>query len=414
MWIAARRPSSVRVGGIWMSTTATSGLWAPTLRRRSTASPAWPTTSKPASSSRRAMPSRKRAWSSPITIRTCGASRSERYSSGGGLPQRVHRRARQGLLRDEAERAGAPQERGDLLVRVRRGEDDPRRRLLPGQRRGNREAVHIGKVHVEQHRVGMERARCAQRRCAVARFADDRVAAILEQRPRELPESRMIVDHEHRPNHLDDAPNRRRAAQCGYPEIRRYFATARGAKTAISASDQATAPQMLSPAGAPSHSARIASTTTVIGLTSANWRSPSGIDSTGTNAAEMNVIGKISVKPTPLAASGDETDIPSSAKIHENAKPNSNSSPTPPRISGALASNEKPMTSPVPSRTAIESAFVATSASVRPASTEARAVGSERKRSIRPFVRSSARPSAVTKPPNAMFWTMIPGIRKSM
>ena len=53
------------------------------------------------------------------------------------------------------------------------------------------------------------------------------------------------------------------------------------------------------------------------------------------------------------------------------------------------------------------------SATVRPASTDARAVGSERKRSIRPFVMSSASPSAVTKPPKAMFWAMIPGIRKS-
>jgi hypothetical protein len=40
-------------------------------------------------------------------------------------------------------------------------------------------------------------------------------------------------------------------------------------------------------------------------------------------------------------------------------------------------------------------------------------MGSERKRSIRPFLRSSARPSAVTNPPKEMVWTMMPGIRKS-
>ena len=73
------------------------------------------------------------------------------------------------------------------------------------------------------------------------------------------------------------------------------------------------------PAGASSHSARIASTTTVTGFASANCSSPAGIDSTGTNAAEMNVIGKISVNPRPLAASGEDTLIPISAKIHENA-----------------------------------------------------------------------------------------------
>jgi hypothetical protein len=83
-------------------------------------------------------------------------------------------------------------------------------------------------------------------------------------------------------------------------------------------------------------------------------------------------------------------------------------------ISIALAWNENPMIRPVISRIMIERAFVTTSARVRPASTEAREVGSERNRSIRPLVRSSARPRAVTKPPNAVFWTMIPGIRKSM
>ena len=57
--------------------------------------------------------------------------------------------------------------------------------------------------------------------------------------------------------------------------------------------------------------------------------------------------------------------------------------------------------------------FVATSASVRPASTAERAIGSERKRSIRPLLRSSDSPIAVTNPPNDIVWTMIPGIRKS-
>ena len=55
----------------------------------------------------------------------------------------------------------------------------------------------------------------------------------------------------------------------------------------------------------------------------------------------------------------------------------------------------------------------ATSESVRPASTAERAIGSERKRSIRPLRRSSLSPIAVTKPPNAIDWVMIPGIRKS-
>jgi hypothetical protein len=43
--------------------------------------------------------------------------------------------------------------------------------------------------------------------------------------------------------------------------------------------------------------------------------------------------------------------------------------------------------------------FVTTSPSVRPVSSAERVIGSERNRSMSPFLRSSARPSAVTKPP---------------
>ena len=53
---AATRPSSVCVGGIRMSTIATSGRVSATRRRSSSAVPALPTTSKPASSSSRSEP----------------------------------------------------------------------------------------------------------------------------------------------------------------------------------------------------------------------------------------------------------------------------------------------------------------------------------------------------------------------
>ncbi len=76
---------------------------------------------------------------------------------------------------------------------------------------------------------------------------------------------------------------------------------------------------MLLPAGAPSHRARIASTTIVNGLTSANHCSTSGIESTGTNAELMKVSGKTAMKPTEFADSGDDTISPSHAKTHENA-----------------------------------------------------------------------------------------------
>ncbi len=73
------------------------------------------------------------------------------------------------------------------------------------------------------------------------------------------------------------------------------------------------------PAGAPTHSDRIASTTIVKGLTSANQRSAPGIDSVGTKAEEMNVSGNTAMKPIEFADSGEDTSIPSHAKTHENA-----------------------------------------------------------------------------------------------
>ena len=57
----------------------------------------------------------------------------------------------------------------------------------------------------------------------------------------------------------------------------------------------------------------------VNGLISANHCSAPGIDSTGTNADEMNVSGNTTMKPTEFAASGEDTSRPSSAKNHENA-----------------------------------------------------------------------------------------------
>ena len=56
---------------------------------------------------------------------------------------------------------------------------------------------------------------------------------------------------------------------------------------------------------------------TVTGLYSAKGCSQPGIESTGTNADEMNVIGKMIVKPYPFAASGEEARSPISANTHE-------------------------------------------------------------------------------------------------
>ena len=48
-----------------------------------------------------------------------------------------------------------------------------------------------------------------------------------------------------------------------------------------------------------------------------------------------------------------------------------------------------------------------------PTSTAERAIGSERNRSMMPFFRSSASPTAVVVAPKIAFWTKMPGIRNS-
>src|SRR4051794_10864764 len=69
IFAAATSPSSALPGGIRTSMTATSGVYERTLSRRSSASPARPTTTWPASSSSDEIPSRSSASSSATTTR---------------------------------------------------------------------------------------------------------------------------------------------------------------------------------------------------------------------------------------------------------------------------------------------------------------------------------------------------------
>jgi hypothetical protein len=91
----------------------------------------------------------------------------------------------------------------------------------------------------------------------------------------------------------------------------------------------------------------------------------------------------------------------------------SSSSAIPATISSASVPKRNPTASPTPIITTSCTTFVTMSASVRPVTTADRDIGRERKRSTSPFFRSSDSPSAVTKPPKTIDWTMIPGIRKS-
>jgi hypothetical protein len=69
----------------------------------------------------------------------------------------------------------------------------------------------------------------------------------------------------------------------------------------------------------------------------------------------------------------------------------------------------KPMSTPMASSSAIAQACLTRSATIRPASRENRAIGSDRSRSKKPFSRSVARPVAVFIVVNREFCTMMPG-----
>src|SRR5436190_2611609 len=169
---------------------------------------------------------------------------------------------------------------------------------------------------------------------------------------------------------------------------------------------QTTASQTSFPAGIPRKSARAASTIVVNGLCSAIGCSQLGIESTGTNAEETNVRGKRIVNPYAFEASGDDDERPMNANTHENAYPISRSSAIPATTSPTLLEKLNPTSSPTVNITTSWKMFVTTSPSVRPVSSAERVIGSERKRSISPFLTSSDRPSAVTKPPKTIDCTM--------
>src|SRR5205085_11064403 len=93
--------------------------------------------------------------------------------------------------------------------------------------------------------------------------------------------------------------------------------------------------------------------------------------------------------------SGVDEISPWNAYTHGIPYPNKRTRTKPATISAAFALNEKPTMKQTASIVASAITFIAMSLKVRPASTAERAMGSERKRSIRPLRRSSEMPSEV-------------------
>src|SRR3954462_1908008 len=156
---AARRPSSSLFGGIWTSTTATSGRWARARRRKSSALPVCATTSSPAPSRIRVIPSRRRTSSSPITTRT--GIRPTLLPLTGTGEKRAQQAAGKVVLRDEADGADGPGILVGRRVRVARGDHHARRPRQRGGDAGEGDAVSVREADVDQRGLGPQARRGA-------------------------------------------------------------------------------------------------------------------------------------------------------------------------------------------------------------------------------------------------------------
>src|SRR5256885_9560064 len=194
------------------STIATSGLCARTFRRRSSGSPAWATTSKPASSSRRTTPSRNRTESSAITTRMAGASLVD---EGG------YELARQVALRHEPARAAAAHERPEVGAVAARGEHDDGGRLHAGEPRRDVEPIQVGKVHVEQHELGVQLGRRLQRGGPALGLADHVEPLGLEEQAGARAERRVVVHDQDGMRHVTDSARNQGVCLYGYPYLPR-------------------------------------------------------------------------------------------------------------------------------------------------------------------------------------------------
>src|SRR4051794_8235947 len=156
---AARSPSSTLPGGIWTSTTATSGRWPRERRRKSSASPVCANTSKPASSSRRLMPSRRRTSSSPITTRTASGT-GQHYPPLRqpliGRQQTAQRRVCQLGLVKKGECAAATHVIRAGGIWIDRGQDNARSPRQGRELLRERDSVSVREVDVDKGRLGLD------------------------------------------------------------------------------------------------------------------------------------------------------------------------------------------------------------------------------------------------------------------
>ena len=111
------------------------------------------------------------------------------------------RSAGQLALGNEASRSALGHERSEVRSVAARREDDDWPVAVPGQPRGNLEAVEIGQLDVEENKIGMKLLRAAKRGDSVVRFAHDLEPFGCEKCPRGRAKARVVVNDQD-PGHV--------------------------------------------------------------------------------------------------------------------------------------------------------------------------------------------------------------------
>ena len=133
---------------------------------------------------------------------------------------------------------------------------------------------------------------------------------------------------------------------------------------------------------------------------------------TGTNADDANTSGARIGNDTACAVSASFTVSPTMANTHDSEYEKARMMAIAPSRPNTSVPIVQPTMKPTTHIRITTKKLRTKSAKVRPTSTAERAIGSDRNRSTRPLLRSSASPTPVVSAPNTIVCTKIPGIRK--
>jgi len=129
----------------------------------------------------------------------------------------------------------------------------------------------------------------------------------------------------------------------------------------------------------------------------------------GANTELAKPSGITSRNPAVCTVSALRSDTPRKAISQLSAKPQARISPKAPSAPGSVVCSRNPNAMPAATVITVPQPVRSTSATMRPATTELRAMGNERNRSTRPRWKSVFSPTAVCMAQNVTPWTTRPG-----